>query len=69
MISIDKEYESLYEIQKSKFYSFSYPVFDVDTINRILDRVREEHKTATHVCYAYVLDSPKAEVEQQVNQC
>ena len=61
MISIDKVYESLYEIHKSKFYSFSYPVFDVDTINRILDRVREEHKTATHVCYAYVLDSPKAE--------
>ena len=61
MISIDKEYEALYEIQKSKFYSFAYPVFDVDKVNEILARIRTEHKTATHVCYAYVLDSPKTE--------
>ena len=61
MISIDKEYQALYEIQKSKFYSFAYPVFDVDSVNDILDKVRAEHKTATHVCYAYVLDSPKTE--------
>lgn len=61
MISIDKEYQALYEIQKSKFYSFAYPVFDVDAVNEILERVRAEHKTATHVCYAYVLDSPKTE--------
>ena len=61
MISIDKEYQALYEIQKSKFYSFAYPVFDVDAVNEILEMVRAEHKTATHVCYAYVLDSPKTE--------
>ena len=61
MVSIDKEYEALYEIQKSKFYSFAYPVFDVDKVNEILARIRVEHKTATHVCYAYVLDLPKTE--------
>lgn len=61
MVSIDREYEALYEIQKSKFYSFAYPVFDIDIVNEILSRVRAEHKTATHVCYAYVLDSPKTE--------
>jgi len=61
MISIDKEYQALYEIQKSKFYSFVYPVFDVEKANEIIESVRQEHKTATHVCYAYVLESPKAE--------
>ncbi len=61
MISIDKEYEALYEIQKSKFYSFAYPVFDIDKVNEILASIRAEHKTATHVCYAYVLESPKTE--------
>ena len=35
MISIDKEYQALYEIQKSKFYSFVYPVFDVEKAKRI----------------------------------
>ena len=61
MISIDKEYSALYEIQKSKFYSFAYPVFDVSKVNEIIESIREEYKGATHVCYAYVLDSPKVE--------
>lgn len=61
MISIDKEYSALYEIQKSKFYSFAYPVFDACRAGEIIENIRREHKGATHVCYAYVLDSPKVE--------
>ncbi len=61
MISIDREYEAIYEIQKSKFLSFSYPVFDVNTIEERLHEIRSEHKNATHVCYAYIIDEPKAE--------
>ena len=61
MLSIDNAYFRLYEIQKSKFFSFAYPVFDVDSVNAILDMVGKEHKDATHICYAYILDSPKAE--------
>lgn len=61
MLSIDDEYFDLYEIQKSKFFSFAYPVFDVDRVGQILDKISKEHKDATHICYAYVLDNPKAE--------
>lgn len=61
MISIDKEYSALYEIQKSKFYSFAYPVFDAGRAGEIIENIRREHKSSTHVCYAYVLDSPKVE--------
>lgn len=61
MLSIDNAYFRLYEIQKSKFFSFAYPVFDVDSVNAILDTIGKEHKDATHICYAYILDSPKAE--------
>lgn len=61
MLSIDNAYFRLYEIQKSKFFSFAYPVFDVDCVNAILDTIGKEHKDATHICYAYILDSPKAE--------
>ena len=41
MISIDKEYSSEYIIQKSKFYSFAYPVFDEDKCKEILDQLRQ----------------------------
>lgn len=61
MQSINKSYSTLYEIQKSKFYAFAYPVFDVQSTDEILSKIRLEHKTATHVCFAYILDQPKAE--------
>ncbi len=61
MLSIDDEHFDLYEIQKSKFFSFVYPVFDVDKVSQILDKICKEYKDATHVCYAYVLDNPKVE--------
>lgn len=61
MQSINKSYSTLYEIQKSKFYAFAYPVFDAKTAEGILGNIRSEHKSATHVCYAYVLDTPKTE--------
>lgn len=61
MISIDKEYSSEYIIQKSKFYSFAYPVFDEDKCKEILDQLREKFSDATHVCFAYILSSPRVE--------
>lgn len=61
MLSIDNAYSRLYEIQKSKFFSFAYPVFDVESVNNILHKIGSEHRDATHICYAYILDSPKAE--------
>lgn len=61
MQSINKSYSTLYEIQKSKFYAFAYPVFDVQSTDEILSKIRLEHKTATHICFAYILDQPKTE--------
>ena len=61
MFSIDKEQEALYEINKSKFFSFAYPVFDLDTIDALLTILQEKYEDATHICYAYTIDSPKAE--------
>lgn len=61
MISIDKEYSSEYIIQKSKFYSFAYPVFDEDKCKEILDNLREKYYDATHICFAYILSTPRLE--------
>ena len=61
MFSIDKSQEALYEINKSKFFSFAYPVFSVEQVEEILSRLQDKFSDATHICYAYTIDSPKAE--------
>lgn len=45
--------ESLIEIKKSKFITKIYKVYSVDEINDILDKLRNEYKDSTHICYAY----------------
>jgi uncharacterized YigZ family protein len=61
MVSIDKEYSSEYIIQKSRFLSFAYPVFDESKCKDILDNARKKFSDATHVCFAYILSSPRVE--------
>ena len=45
--------ESLIEIKKSKFITKIYKVYSIDEVNIILDKLREEYKDSTHICYAY----------------
>lgn len=61
MYTIDKPYENLIEIKKSKFISYAFPVDNFSDVNDILQNLRKEHKEATHVCFAYVLSSPNLE--------
>lgn len=51
----------LYEINKSKFLGFAYCVGSVDEVDAKISFVRSLHQKATHVCYAYVLESPNVE--------
>lgn len=48
--------ESLYEIKKSKFYSYNYEVDSIDDIKSILEAIKKEHKKARHIVYAYKID-------------
>ena len=61
MITIKNLEKELYLINKSKFYSFAYPVFEEGEVKRILDDIRGEYKDATHVCFAYILSAPRVE--------
>jgi len=61
VFSIDKKYDALYEINKSKFFSFAYPVFDVKSVDKLINDFQSKYSDATHVCYAYLLDSPRVE--------
>jgi len=61
MISIDQEYYSEYIIQKSKFYSYAYPVFSEEECKNKLDDLHKKYNDATHICFAYILSSPRVE--------
>ena len=41
------------EIKKSKFISFYYDLDDIKEIKLILKHLKEEHKKAKHIVYAY----------------
>lgn len=61
MYTIDKNYENLIEIKKSKFITYAFPVATQEGVDEILKKLRKDHKEATHVCFAYVLSSPNLE--------
>ena len=43
-------------IKKSKFHTFLHPVHSLEQAKHLLEHYQKEHKDATHVCYAYILD-------------
>ncbi len=61
MISIDGIYEDLLVINKSKFYSFVYPITTEEQAKEYINKLEERFADATHVCTAYLLSSPKVE--------
>ena len=56
-LTIKQDVSEILEIKKSKFIGYAFFCSDVNDANKYLDAVRLEHKKATHVCYAYVVNS------------
>ena len=56
-LTIKQDVSEILEIKKSKFIGYAFFCADVDEANKYLEAVRFEHKKATHVCYAYVVNS------------
>lgn len=59
MKTINTEIVKEYIINKSKFITKLYPVFKKEEINNILETLNKEYKDATHICYAYILETDK----------
>ena len=53
--TIEKESQGVFKAKGSKFYSFAYPVNSENEIKEILARLRKEHHSARHHCYAWRL--------------
>lgn len=51
---INENFNSLI-IQKSKFISYAFKVYDLNQVKRKLDLLKKKHKKSKHQCYAYVL--------------
>ena len=46
-------------IKNSRFICYLYKIKNINDINTILNELKNEHKDATHHCYAYIIDNIK----------
>jgi uncharacterized YigZ family protein len=53
--TIEKESQGYFKDKGSKFYAMAFPVKNEDQIKEILARLRKEHHSARHHCYAWRL--------------
>lgn len=49
------------EIKKSKFITYVFEVHNKDDAKKILSDIKKQHSKATHICYAYIINSPNLE--------
>ncbi|MEX0290215.1 MAG: YigZ family protein [Flavobacteriaceae bacterium] len=47
--------EVLFKERKSKFYGYAYPISFESEIKPLLNKLRDLHPTANHICYAWQL--------------
>ncbi len=47
--------ENLIIINKSKFIGIVKKIYSIDEANDLLNKTRDTHPEATHICYAYIL--------------
>ena len=59
MLSVKNNVVNEIIINKSKFITFLFRVDSLDDVNKCIDDLRNKYSDATHICYAYVLDSVK----------
>lgn len=55
MYSIKESIENIIIIKKSKFITKLIKINNIDEINNFLDKLKEEYKDSTHICYAYIV--------------
>ncbi|WP_264547936.1 IMPACT family protein [Flavobacterium sp. N2820] len=51
--------EVLLKEKNSKFFGYAFPISSEEEVKEILDRLRKEHFSARHWCYAYQIGTEK----------
>lgn len=57
--TISSTAEGLYKEKGSRFISMAFPVTSIEEIKPVLERLRKEHHSARHHCYAWILGADK----------
>lgn len=57
--TIESPSEGTYKDKGSKFLAYAYPIFSEDEIKEHLQRIKKEHFSARHHCYAWRLGAEK----------
>lgn len=47
--------EILFKEKKSKFFGYAFPIQSEEEVKPIIEKLRQQHHTANHVCYAWQL--------------
>lgn len=61
MVTIREKTDAIYEIKKSEFLSFAFPVASAEEVQSTLKEIRLKYSDARHVCYACVVSKPQME--------
>ncbi len=59
MLSVAQAIKTIYEVQKSKFFCFLFPVTTLAMVEEHLSEIKKQYPDATHHCYAYIIDNYK----------
>ncbi|WP_298879678.1 YigZ family protein [uncultured Polaribacter sp.] len=51
--------ESLFKVKGSKFFGYAFPVLSEDDVKVCIEKVKKQHHSARHWCYAYQLGIEK----------
>lgn len=63
--TIQKESEGYFKDKGSKFYAYTYPLKNEEEVKEIINRLKKEHHSARHFCYAWRLG--KEEIRFRAN--
>ena len=51
--------ETLYKVKGSKFFGYAFPVLSEDDVKDCIEKLKKQHHSARHWCYAYQLGIEK----------
>lgn len=52
---MEKLNEFEYQIKKSRFIGILYSINNIEEVNLILKNLKNNHKSAKHICYGYIM--------------
>ena len=50
------------EIKKSKFIAYRIDLTNLEVIEPTLNQIKQQHKKATHICFAYVYSKDQVQI-------